>query len=56
MSQDADLSPPGAAEIIGELMSALGLDAATVVGERLRRRGLADVHGTRIPSGSAASC
>ena len=31
MKSDADLSPPGAAEIIGELMSALGLDAVTVV-------------------------
>lgn len=32
MNKDADLSPPGAAEILGELMSALGLDAATIVG------------------------
>ena len=32
MRQDADLSPPGAAEIVGELMSALDLDAATVIG------------------------
>ena len=31
MKSEADLSPPGAAEIIGELMSALGLDAATIV-------------------------
>jgi pimeloyl-ACP methyl ester carboxylesterase len=32
MKQSADLSPPGAAEIIGELMSALDLEEATLVG------------------------
>ena len=31
MKKEADLSPPGAAEIVGELMSALGLDQATIV-------------------------
>jgi pimeloyl-ACP methyl ester carboxylesterase len=32
MNEDADISPPGAAEVVGEVMSALGLDRATVVG------------------------
>lgn len=32
MNDSADLSPPGAAEIVGDLMTALELDAATVVG------------------------
>jgi len=32
MRKDADLSPPGAAEIVGSLMSALDLDSATVIG------------------------
>ena len=31
MREDADLSPPGAAEIVGALMSALDLDTATIV-------------------------
>lgn len=32
MKKDADLSPPGAAETLGALMTSLGLDATTVVG------------------------
>jgi len=31
MKKEADLSPPGAAEIVGDLMSALGLETATIV-------------------------
>src|SRR5688572_21950 len=32
MKESADLSPPGAAEIVGDLMSALDLESATVIG------------------------
>ena len=32
MNKSADLSPPGAAELLGDLLSALGLESATVIG------------------------